>query len=68
MKEFRILLIDDDSDQEKLLKVAVNNFNKKFFVNDLKELEKNISEKTLKSNCFNLNVKKFNVSFLGNIF
>lgn len=37
MKEFRILLIDDDSDQEKLLKVAVNNFNKKFFVNDLKE-------------------------------
>ena len=37
MKEFRILLIDDDLLQGELLKGAVNNFNKKRFVNDLKE-------------------------------
>ena len=37
MKEFRILLIDDDLIQGDLLKGAVNNFNKKRFVNDLKE-------------------------------
>ena len=39
-----------------------------FYGKDLTELEKNIAEKTVKANCVNLNVKKFNVSFLGNIF
>ena len=39
-----------------------------FYGKDLTELEKNIAEKTVKANCINLNVKKFNVSFLGNIF
>ena len=39
-----------------------------FYGKDLTELEKNIAEKTVKANCINLNIKKFNVSFLGNIF
>ena len=39
-----------------------------FYGNGLTELEKNTAEKTVKANCINLNVKKFNVSFLGNIF
>ena len=39
-----------------------------FYGKDLTELEKNIAEKTVKANCVNLNVKKFNVSFLENIF
>ena len=39
-----------------------------FYGNGLTELEKNTAEKTVKANCVNLNVKKFNVSFLGNIF
>ena len=38
-----------------------------FYGKDLTELEKNIAEKTVKANCVNLNVKKFNVSFLENI-
>ena len=38
-----------------------------FYGNGLTELEKNIAEKTVKANCVNLNVKKFNVSFLENI-
>ena len=38
-----------------------------FYGKDLTELEKNIAEKTVKANCINLNVKKFNVSFLENI-
>ncbi len=37
-----------------------------FYGNDLTELEKNTAEKTVKANCVNLNVKKFNVSFLEN--
>ena len=39
-----------------------------FYGKDLTELEKNIAEKTVKANCINLNVKKFNVSFLEKIF
>ena len=39
-----------------------------FYGKNLTELEKNIAEKTVKANCVNLNVKKFNVSFLENIF
>ena len=38
-----------------------------FYGNNLTELEKNTAEKTVKANCINLNVKKFNVSFLENI-
>ena len=38
-----------------------------FYGNGLTELEKNTAEKTVKANCINLNVKKFNVSFLENI-
>ena len=38
-----------------------------FYGKDLTELEKNTAEKTVKANCINLNVKKFNVSFLENI-
>ena len=37
-----------------------------FYGKDLTELEKNIAEKMVKANCINLNVKKFNVSFLEN--
>ena len=39
-----------------------------FYGKDLTELEKNTAEKTVKANCINLNVKKFNVSFLENSF
>ena len=39
-----------------------------FYGNDLTEIEKNTAEKTVKANCINLNVKKFNVSFLENSF
>lgn len=38
-----------------------------FYGKDLTELEKNTAKKTVKANCINLNVKKFNVSFLENI-
>ena len=38
-----------------------------FYGKYLTELEKNTAEKTVKANCINLNVKKFNVSFLENI-
>ena len=34
MKEFKILLIDDDKEQEEQLKDAVQNFNKKYFINN----------------------------------
>ena len=39
-----------------------------FYGKDLTELEKNIAEKTVKANCINLNIKKFNIRFLENIF
>lgn len=35
MNEFRILLIDDDEDQEKQLKEAIDNFNKIYIINKL---------------------------------
>ncbi len=44
MKEFKILLIDDDKEQENLLKDAVNNFNKKYFINKVKAIH-NITDK-----------------------
>ena len=33
MSEFKILLIDDDVEQEQQLKEAIENFNKKYFIN-----------------------------------
>ena len=33
MSEFKILLIDDDEEQEQQLKEAINNFDKKYFIN-----------------------------------
>ena len=33
MSEFKILLIDDEEEQEQQLKEAIDNFNKKYFIN-----------------------------------
>ena len=38
MNEFKILLIDDDYDQELQLKEAIDNFNKKYFIEKLEEI------------------------------
>lgn len=47
MSEFKILLIDDDDDQEQQLKEAVDNFNKKFFINSVKEILEITDDKQL---------------------
>ena len=47
MKEFKILLIDDDKDQEDILKDAVNNFNKKYFINKVKVIHNITDEKQI---------------------
>ncbi|WP_448912396.1 hypothetical protein [Gemella sp.] len=44
MKEFKILLIDDDKEQEEQLKDAVQNFNKKYFINKVLAIH-NITDK-----------------------
>lgn len=38
MSEFKILLIDDDVDQEQQLKEAIENFNKKYFIDKASEI------------------------------